>query len=61
MDGKNHEANAPSFEHVQPRSRGGYWVEDNLVIACVRCNTHMGAASRKQKMRRILCAVRAPA
>jgi 5-methylcytosine-specific restriction endonuclease McrA len=29
----------PTIDHVLPRSRGGTWHIDNLVIACRACNT----------------------
>jgi 5-methylcytosine-specific restriction endonuclease McrA len=42
MDGSGCEPNAPTFEHVIPRSLGGTDDEDNLVIACQRCNELRG-------------------
>ncbi|HEY7575976.1 MAG TPA: HNH endonuclease signature motif containing protein [Acetobacteraceae bacterium] len=39
-----HDADAPTFEHVIPRSRGGIDDIENLVIACRRCNGKHGDA-----------------
>jgi 5-methylcytosine-specific restriction endonuclease McrA len=38
MEGANDAVDAPTFEHVVPRSRGGPDELDNLVIACRQCN-----------------------
>lgn len=39
MDGRGTAPNAPSFEHIIPRSRGGTNHIDNIAIACVACNS----------------------
>ena len=31
-----------TIDHVMPKSRGGKDTWDNVVIACLRCNTHKG-------------------
>lgn len=31
-----------SFDHKIPQSKGGTWEKDNLIIACVPCNTLRG-------------------
>jgi hypothetical protein len=38
MDGKGDDPDAPTFEHVVPRSIGGANDPSNLVIACRQCN-----------------------
>jgi 5-methylcytosine-specific restriction endonuclease McrA len=43
MDGQKNDPNAPTFEHVVPKSQGGSNEEDNLVIACQRCNNRRGS------------------
>lgn len=43
MDALGADDNAPSFEHVVPRSVGGPDTLDNLVIACRGCNTGRGS------------------
>lgn len=42
MDGVGADANAPTFEHVIPKSRGGPDTISNLVIAHARCNHDRG-------------------
>ncbi len=32
-----------SIEHLQPRSKGGLTVSDNLALACQRCNNYKAA------------------
>jgi hypothetical protein len=38
MEGNGIDWDAPTFEHVVPRSKGGLDELDNLVIACRQCN-----------------------
>jgi 5-methylcytosine-specific restriction endonuclease McrA len=38
MEGTGSEANAPTFEHIIPRSKGGSDQLENIVISCWRCN-----------------------
>jgi 5-methylcytosine-specific restriction endonuclease McrA len=42
MDGTGMDWDAPTFEHVVPRSKGGLNELDNLVIACRQCNGARG-------------------
>lgn len=42
MDGTGADPDAPSFEHVIPRSRGGPDTVSNLVIAHRQCNMNRG-------------------
>jgi 5-methylcytosine-specific restriction endonuclease McrA len=42
MDGEKNEADAPSFEHLLPRSRGGPDTISNVVIVHRRCNQIRG-------------------
>jgi len=35
-------ANAATFEHIVPLSKGGTWASENLVIACHACNNARG-------------------
>jgi len=37
----NHDT-APSLDHIQPRIYGGRFLQDNLVVACRRCNQTRG-------------------
>lgn len=48
MDGRNHEGDAPSVEHVVPRSLGGTDARDNLVAAHRSCNSERGNAWRAE-------------
>lgn len=43
MDGAGDDTNAPSFEHIVPRSVGGTNELSNIVIACRQCNTARGS------------------
>jgi|ERR1700733_3970001 len=42
MDGRGTSPDAPTFEHVIPRSKGGPDTISNLVIAHTRCNVRRG-------------------
>jgi hypothetical protein len=42
MEGTGADWNAPTFEHIVPRSKGGLNEIDNLAIACLRCNNARG-------------------
>ncbi|MGI4798518.1 MAG: HNH endonuclease [Janthinobacterium lividum] len=44
IDGDSWQENAPTFEHVIPRSRGGTDDPGNLVAACRRCNGERSSA-----------------
>jgi 5-methylcytosine-specific restriction endonuclease McrA len=43
MDGTATDPDAPTFEHVVPRSAGGGDEEGNLAIACRECNMARGS------------------
>lgn len=44
MDGSGNSPDAPSFEHIVPKSKGGPDVISNFVIVHIRCNVARGIA-----------------
>lgn len=51
MDGVGEEDNAPTIEHAVPRAHGGRNSQDNLVVACSRCNKRVGAMTYRAKVK----------
>jgi hypothetical protein len=50
-----------TFDHVVPRSRGGLTTWDNIVTACVRCNTAKGDRTPAEARMRLLRPPKKPA
>jgi 5-methylcytosine-specific restriction endonuclease McrA len=46
--GHDHPAGDLTFDHVQPRSRGGITTWENVVAACMRCNLAKGNRLSKE-------------
>ena len=53
------EASKLSLDHILPRSRAGRSVPENLVTACVRCNTRKGDRTPEEARMPLLTAQRA--
>lgn len=49
-----------SIDHVQPRSQGGPDTWENLVCACVRCNSRKGGRTPEQAKMRLITQPRRP-
>ena len=43
MEGAGFALDAPTFEHIVPRSKGGTDELDNIAVACRRCNEERGS------------------
>jgi hypothetical protein len=43
-----------TLDHVVPKSRGGRWSWDNLVLACAKCNQHKGNRTPKEAHMKLL-------
>lgn len=42
VPGKRSSGRTRSYDHVVPKSKGGRWTVDNLVLACQTCNLRKG-------------------
>ena len=49
-----------TLDHVQPKSRGGLDIWENLVAACTRCNNHKGDRTPDEAKMPLLSVPRAP-
>lgn len=52
--GVNLTVSTGTLDHVIPKSRGGKWSWDNLVLACTKCNQHKGNRTPKEAGMKLL-------
>ena len=58
--GSNFPTQQLSVDHVMPRSRGGKTTWDNVVCACVRCNTKKGGRTPREAKMKLMKTPRKP-
>lgn len=58
--GKHEPASQLSLDHVMPRSRGGQTNWENVVCACVACNTKKGGRTPKEARMKLINTPRKP-
>lgn len=46
--GKRQPSNKATVDHVIPRSKGGTWARENLVLACLKCNNEKADMDRDE-------------
>lgn len=50
-----------SIEHIQPRSKGGYWLgKENIALACIGCNWTKNNMTEKQFKNKIALGYKVP-
>lgn len=58
--GKRFKTSELSLDHIVPKSRGGKLTWDNIVCACVKCNTHKADRTPREAHMKLIKVPRAP-
>lgn len=58
--GKKHEAKYLNIDHVKPKAQGGRTEWTNVVVSCIKCNSHKGARTPAEAGMKLLKSPKIP-